>query len=124
MNQFCTFCHKRINTPAHHTHGTIVSMTKNDFIKFEQDQFLQKMQQNGFILCTPNGFGTMTFFCPWCRVEHRHGITEEGSRHRVAHCSSFPGSPFQKRGYYIKSKDETGLDSFIPEPKGLDEFFW
>ncbi len=41
-------------------------------------------------------------WCPYCRVEHLHGIfTGKQIEHRVAHCAGVD-SPFNDTGYYLK----------------------
>jgi hypothetical protein len=49
--------------------------------------------------------GIFTFWCPFCRREHRHGWPEktEGG-FRTAHCQG--DSPFKKGGYYLATEDE------------------
>ena len=135
MTQYCTFCHKNAQNVNRHQHGQIMNMTKKDFVQFEQEQFIKTMKQNNdYIDCTPDGYGSMQFYCPFCRSCHRHGFTREDRQHRIAHCSS-PDSPFRRYGYYIKLQEDknklkkyckkpTGLDAFIPKIKGLDEFLW
>lgn len=107
MSLFCTYCHKQALNPQSHTHGKLVQMEKrHDFENYEQMNFLQAMKENdNLISCNLDGYGTMTFYCPWCRVNHRHGITIKNHRHRVAHCSS-NASPFQNHGYYLISNME------------------
>ena len=42
--------------------------------------------------------GCLSFYCPYCRHRHFHGLPEG---HRVAHCSN-PNSPFRERGYFLR----------------------
>jgi hypothetical protein len=102
MIGICTICRKRIRIRRLHQHGEIVYMTKSEFQKFDQDQFLQNPKQNdGVIHCASNN-GSLTFYSPWCFTMHQHGKIDG---HRVAHCSTLSDSPFRRYGYYIKLKE-------------------
>jgi hypothetical protein len=50
--------------------------------------------------CKVDQNGSMSFFCPYCLKDHRHGIDEKYQiGHRVAHC--YPDSPLDEKGYWV-----------------------
>lgn len=54
---------------------------------------------------------TIQVWCPYCRIYHIHGWSnntpDSDAEHRVSHC--LPGSPLYEHGYYITVAPNTLL---------------
>ena len=85
-----------------------------------------KFSKIPIVQAEPDNWGMLTFYCEYCKTEHRHGI---GEGDRAAHCSrtlhkrgrEIPSnSPFIECGYILKASDPE-YASKIPEYEKLVE---